>query len=155
MYAFLILLLLLSVVPFYLVVVNATSRASISSPSSICCPARPRRELRHDAFPCEHLAGFANSLLIAVPTPPLTGYFGALTAYGFAKYSFKGKNVLFGIVLCSMMIPSQVRHHRLLPAQPEAAPAEHLLALHPAGHRQRHLRLLPAGHYLPRASPPP
>ena len=52
--------------------------------------------------------GFANSLLIAIPYTALTGYFGAFVAYGFAKFNFRWKNVLFVIVLASMMIPSQV-----------------------------------------------
>jgi len=31
-----------------------------------------------------------------------------MTAYGFAKYHFKGNSVLFGVVLLSMMIPAQL-----------------------------------------------
>ncbi len=32
----------------------------------------------------------------------------SMAGYGFAKFRFKGKNVLFVIVLCTLMIPSQV-----------------------------------------------
>ena len=52
--------------------------------------------------------GFLNSLCVAVPFTFFTGYFGALTAFGFAKYHFKGKKTLFAIVLASMMLPSQL-----------------------------------------------
>ena len=52
--------------------------------------------------------GFANSLLVAIPYTIIAGYFGAFTAYGFAKYQFPGKKVLYAVVLASMMIPSQV-----------------------------------------------
>lgn len=52
--------------------------------------------------------GFLNSLCIAVPYTAFTGYFGALAAFGFGKYRFKGRNVLFAVVLASMMIPSQL-----------------------------------------------
>jgi multiple sugar transport system permease protein len=38
----------------------------------------------------------------------LSGYFSALTAYGFHLYDFKGKNFLFGLILVFMMIPSQL-----------------------------------------------
>jgi multiple sugar transport system permease protein len=38
----------------------------------------------------------------------LSGYFGALTAYGFAKYHFPGEKILFSIVLASMMLPPQL-----------------------------------------------
>lgn len=109
MYAFLILLLLLSVVPFYLVVVNAThSSFDIVTKLNLLLGAATAENYATMQSHVNIWRGFANSLLIAVPYTAFTGYFGALTAYGFAKYSFKGKNVLFGIVLCSMMIPSQV-----------------------------------------------
>ena len=52
--------------------------------------------------------GFANSLIIALPYTLLTGYFGAFAAYGFAKFRFRGRGFLYGVVLASMMIPSQV-----------------------------------------------
>jgi multiple sugar transport system permease protein len=38
----------------------------------------------------------------------LTAYFSALTAYGFAVYEFKGRNIIFTVVLVLMMVPSQL-----------------------------------------------
>jgi multiple sugar transport system permease protein len=35
-------------------------------------------------------------------------FFASLAAYAFAKLDFRGKNVLFMLLLCTMMIPSQV-----------------------------------------------
>jgi multiple sugar transport system permease protein len=52
--------------------------------------------------------GFANSLFIAVATTIVSGYFSALTAYGFSRYKFKGNKALYGVVLASMMIPMQL-----------------------------------------------
>lgn len=52
--------------------------------------------------------GFKNSLIIAVCVTFLTGYFSALTAYGFHAYNFRGKNVLFIVILVTMMIPTQL-----------------------------------------------
>ena len=52
--------------------------------------------------------GFKNSLLISIPFTLLTGYFGALTAYGFEKFSFPGRKPLFWVILASMMLPSQL-----------------------------------------------
>jgi multiple sugar transport system permease protein len=52
--------------------------------------------------------GFMNSIKIAVPSTLLSAYFGALTAYGFAIYDFKYKNILFGFILGTMMIPQQL-----------------------------------------------
>ena len=59
--------------------------------------------------------GFFNSVIITVPYTLLTGYFGAMIAFGFAKYNFRFKNLLYAVVLVSMMIPSQLSINRLLP----------------------------------------
>ena len=53
-------------------------------------------------------SGFKNSLIIAVLVTVLSGYFSAMTAFGFAFYQFKGKNVLFVFMLVMMMIPGQL-----------------------------------------------
>lgn len=109
MYAFLILLLLLSVVPFYLMIVNATHTSFDIVTRLNLLPGSAFAENYETMQSHVNIwRGFANSLMIAVPYTLCTGYFGAFTAYGFAKYEFKGKRILFGIVLASMMIPSQV-----------------------------------------------
>ena len=109
MYLFLIILLLLSVVPFYLVIVNATHTSFDIVTKLNLLPGTAIQD--NYATMQTHVniwRGFFNSLIIAVPYTVLAGYFGALTAYGFSKYRFKGKKFLFGIVLATMMIPSQV-----------------------------------------------
>lgn len=52
--------------------------------------------------------GFKNSLIIAVLVTLLSGYFSAMTAFGFAFYNFKGKNVMFIFMLVMMMVPGQL-----------------------------------------------
>jgi multiple sugar transport system permease protein len=52
--------------------------------------------------------GFFNSFSISLPYIIFTGYFGSLAAFAFAKYQFKGKRILFAIVLGSMMLPAQL-----------------------------------------------
>ena len=108
-YTFLILLLLLSIVPFYLVTVNGTHSSFDIVTKLNLLPGDSLAE-NYDTMQ-SHVniwRGFANSLLIAIPYTIITGYFGAFTAYGFAKYEFRGKKVLYAIVLASMMIPTQV-----------------------------------------------
>jgi len=51
---------------------------------------------------------FINSVFIATASTLLTLFFCSLGGFAFAKYHFKGKKVLFGILLASMMIPFQV-----------------------------------------------
>lgn len=108
-YTFLIVLLLLSVVPFYLVTINSThSNFDIVTKLNLLPGEALAENYKTMQSHVNIWRGFANSLLIAIPYTIIAGYFGAFTAYGFAKYRFRGKNFFFAIVLASMMIPSQV-----------------------------------------------
>ena len=51
---------------------------------------------------------FINSVFIATASTLLTLFFCSLGGFAFAKYQFRGKAILFGILLASMMIPFQV-----------------------------------------------
>jgi lactose/L-arabinose transport system permease protein len=51
---------------------------------------------------------FWNSLFIALVYTFVSTLISAMAGYAFAKFRFKGKNLLFFIILCSLMIPSQV-----------------------------------------------
>lgn len=48
---------------------------------------------------------FFNSLVISVLTTAIIIYTSALVGFVFAKFDFKGKNLLFGVVLSTMMLP--------------------------------------------------
>jgi ABC-type glycerol-3-phosphate transport system permease component len=51
---------------------------------------------------------FVNSLVVAVATAAITVLFAAMLAYGFARWDFPGRSVLFYAVLATMMVPSLV-----------------------------------------------
>ncbi|MEU8178542.1 carbohydrate ABC transporter permease [Microbispora hainanensis] len=52
--------------------------------------------------------GFANTALVLVVKGAMTMFFCPLAGYAFAKYAFPGKNVLFGVVLLTLMLPTLV-----------------------------------------------
>lgn len=52
--------------------------------------------------------GFKNSILITVSSTALTVYFSALTAYGISVYDFKGRKLVFTIIVGVMMVPTAV-----------------------------------------------
>lgn len=52
--------------------------------------------------------GFANTAIVLVFKGAMTMFFAPLAAYAFAKYDFPGKNVLFGAVLITLMLPTIV-----------------------------------------------
>lgn len=51
---------------------------------------------------------FLNSLFVSTAVTLLNLFFCSLAGYGFAKYSFPGRNLLFIFVLATMMIPFHV-----------------------------------------------
>src|SRR5699024_2528094 len=51
---------------------------------------------------------FLNSVIVTVMTTLGTVLSSSLVAYGFARFKFKGKNILFMILLATMMIPWDV-----------------------------------------------
>lgn len=55
-----------------------------------------------------YLKWFANSVLITAMYTALSLFLSSIVGYGLAIYDFKGKNLLFGIVLLVMMIPVEI-----------------------------------------------
>lgn len=109
MYIILITLLLLSVVPFYLVIINSThSNFDIVTKLNLGIGRNLMENYREMQASVNIWRGFCNSMVIAVFNTLLVAYFGAFTAYGFAKFNFPGKGILFGVVLASMMLPAQL-----------------------------------------------
>ncbi len=109
-YLGLALLVIISIIPFWIVIINATRDGmSISTQGITLIPGKSlaaNYEILVDNV--NIVRGFFNSLKISTLVTLLSGYFSALTAYGFYMYNFKGKNFLFGTILVFMMIPSQL-----------------------------------------------
>lgn len=51
---------------------------------------------------------FFNSLFLAITITFISLFLNSMAGYAFAKYRFKGKNLLFNMLLSSMIIPAQV-----------------------------------------------
>lgn len=120
-YLLLALLTLACLVPFYLMVINATRTNNEILAGLTFFPGEALQTNLETLTlglldpvsgerspPMNVFQAFWNSLLVALSSTALTGYFGALTAYGFALYDFRFKKVLWGIILAVIMIPSSV-----------------------------------------------
>ncbi|STO09222.1 carbohydrate ABC transporter permease [Exiguobacterium aurantiacum] len=108
-YTGLIILTIICFIPFLMMLVNATrTNGEIMSGFSLL----PGTALIDNyAILSDYIniwTGFKNSLIIAVLVTLLSGYFSAMTAFGFAFYDFKGKNVMFIFMLVMMMVPGQL-----------------------------------------------
>ncbi|WKZ37402.1 MAG: carbohydrate ABC transporter permease [Anaerolineales bacterium] len=109
-YVVLTILVIITIVPIWLLIVNATrSTTEIQQGLSI--------------LPSTHLMdnyqillnrginiprGFSNSLYVAVASTVITVYFSMLTAYGIVVYEFKGKRFFSNFIVVLVMIPMQL-----------------------------------------------
>ncbi|MFI6320096.1 carbohydrate ABC transporter permease [Nonomuraea sp. NPDC050556] len=106
----LLILVAVVLVPFYWMVVGAThSTAEVfDSPP----PLLPGSHLLDNLAGLESGVGFSrvvlNSVLISTLYTLLSGLVCTMAGYGFAKYSFRGKELLFGLLMLGLVIPSQV-----------------------------------------------
>ncbi|MCC8051612.1 MAG: carbohydrate ABC transporter permease [Clostridiales bacterium] len=109
LYFLLILLAVTCLIPFLLMMVNATRSGSEIVSSFTLIPSTHLKENWETVFSYFNLfKGMLNSVLVAVPATLLCAYFSSLTAYALAMYKFKGSKVLFYTILVFMMIPGQL-----------------------------------------------
>ncbi|GAA1965809.1 carbohydrate ABC transporter permease [Catenulispora subtropica] len=100
----------ISVVPFYWMIVAATHSNDelFHSPP----PFVPGGHLITNLKALEESIGFTrvmvNSLAVAVIYTLGSGLISAMAGYGLAKYRFRGRGLLLGLVLTTMMVPFQV-----------------------------------------------
>ena len=91
--------------------------------------------------------GFVNTALVLAVKGAMTMLFCPLAGYAFAKYDFPGKNVLFGVVLLTLMLPTIVLIIPLLLEMKELGWVNTYQALILPGSRRRVRDLLDApGH---------
>lgn len=103
-------LVIISIVPMYIVINNATrSGQSINTNGFVFLPGSSfstNLDILLDKV--NIYRGFFNSMFISVMFTLVSGYFSALTAYGFFLYKFKVNKPLFLIIIVFMMIPTQL-----------------------------------------------
>lgn len=106
-----IFLAILSIVPFWLMFVNATrSTVEIQANSVSLIPSK-YLGFNWSVFTGKDFnpaVGFMNSLLIAAGATVLALYFSSLTAYAQIAYEWKLKNAFFSFIMAVMMVPGQV-----------------------------------------------
>ena len=95
--------------PFYWTIVTSLTPGSGLSSTPQLVPADASLELYIQLFsqlPFARVIG--NSLLLAVITTLVQLFTSATAAYAFSRLPFRGRTVVFGIYLATMMIPLQV-----------------------------------------------
>lgn len=108
-YLCLIILAISCLLPFLLMMINATRSGIEITTGFTFIPGNSLADNWTALFDKMNLfLGFGNSLIVAVPATILSGYFSAITAYALAIYKFKGNSALFTTIIVFMMIPGQL-----------------------------------------------
>jgi sn-glycerol 3-phosphate transport system permease protein len=105
-----VLLIIIFLMPFYWMILTAfkTLGEVLAMPPKFWVDSLQWQNFR-DAFTrIDFLHYTRNSLIITLGTMIGQVFVVVPAAYAFARYQFKGKNALFGIVLATMMIPGQL-----------------------------------------------
>ncbi|MDR4889888.1 carbohydrate ABC transporter permease [Fredinandcohnia sp. QZ13] len=109
-YSLLLIGVIISIAPFYWMIVGSTLPTGqiFSLPPKLS----PGDFLAKNFASLKDSLGIArifwNSIFIAIIYTALSTLIAAMAGYAFAKFRFKGKNAIFFIILCSLMIPYQV-----------------------------------------------
>ena len=107
---FMILLALVAVVPIYVMLVNATRSTEQINLGLSMLPSDNTmynwKILTGRGF--QIWQGFGNSAFISLTATVLSVYFSAMTAYGLHIYRFKGRKVLWTVILIIMMLPGSL-----------------------------------------------
>ena len=109
-YFVLIALVVFSLFPFFVLIVNATRAHSeiqkgFSAIPGLSFGTNLTKLLSNDNVPI--IRALFNSIFVSTMCAILTTYFSAMTAYGVYMYNFKGKNATLKIIMMIMMIPTQ------------------------------------------------
>ena len=106
LYICLTLLAIICLLPFIMMMVNATRTSDQIVKGFTLIPGTALAHNWEVVFSYFNLfKGMLNSLIVALPATFLGAYFPAMTAYGLACYEFKGNKLIFWVILVFMMIP--------------------------------------------------
>ena len=109
-YAFLLLVAVSVLFPFYWMIISSLKSATeYSLPVPTFWPKQVMWSNYAVAFSTANLGTlFKNTVLVGIVSTVLSLVVTVLSAFAFARLEFKGKNLLFGALLATMMIPGEM-----------------------------------------------
>ncbi|MEJ3719593.1 carbohydrate ABC transporter permease [Paenibacillus polymyxa] len=110
LYAGLLVGIILSMFPFYWLIVMATRTTSdiYRFPPQLWFGSHFLDNITRVLQQIDFAGAFFNTLFVASSVTLLVLFFDSLAGFAFAKFDFPGKKVLFVILLATMMVPSQL-----------------------------------------------
>jgi len=109
-YVFLAVLVVVTILPIWVLIVNGTRSTTQIQNGISLIPSTHALE-NYNILLSKGLdlpRGFTNSLTISILTTIVAVYFSLLTAYGLVAYEFKGRKFLYNSILVLVMIPMQL-----------------------------------------------
>ncbi len=102
--------LIVSIFPFYWLVVMATNTSQdiYAYPPKLTFGPHLMDNMQRVLDAINFWGSFANTLIVATLSSILTMFLASLAGFTFAKFEFPGRNILFGVTLATMMVPSQL-----------------------------------------------
>jgi multiple sugar transport system permease protein len=108
-YVVLMAIALTCLLPFYSMIITSTHTNSDIARKLLIVPGDQFFVNYHRLIETVNIwRGLGNTLFITITATLINVYFAALAGYGFSKYNFRYKGVLFMITLGTMMIPGQL-----------------------------------------------
>lgn len=105
-------LCILSLIPFWIMIVNATRKSQdIQTKFTLIPSTQFFSNFSKMLAQCSEVSLWTymlNSVIIAVTSTVLSVYFSTMTAYGIFVYKFKGSKFAWSFIMAIMMIPQQV-----------------------------------------------
>lgn len=110
-YIFLIFLTILSILPFWIMAVNATRNTPEIQQHALSLLPSTHIMTNWAVFEAKSfqpMVGFMNSMIVSAGATVLSVYFSSLTAYSIVVYRWKFRRAFFTFIMAVLMIPSQV-----------------------------------------------
>ncbi|GLY47539.1 carbohydrate ABC transporter permease [Lentzea sp. NBRC 102530] len=101
---------LITLFPYYQLAVMASNTTAdiYSSPPTFWFGGHLFENIGEVFAKIDFFGSLLNTLVVAIATTVLVLFFDSLAAFTFAKYDFPGSNVLFGILLATFVVPTQL-----------------------------------------------
>lgn len=109
-HTFLIIGVLISIFPFYWLVVMSTNDTSamFAFPPKLTFGSSLLKNYNHVLENMNFYRALLNTVMVAIVSTTLQLFFNSLTGFTFAKFKFPGSKILFFIMIATMMIPAQM-----------------------------------------------
>lgn len=127
-YVFLTIAALISLFPFYFMFVSATNTNAeiLSATPKLIFGSHLVENFKNLNKKMDILRILMNSTIMTVTYTALSIILHSMAGYALAKFEFKGKGLLFSLIMVTMMIPSQVMYKMVVEQLEKAARNIHI-----------------------------